>query len=126
MLIACITCGMPSVTGYCTTQCREATESPDMGSMSRRKGRRFENTVASELNTHSPATRISEAGSPGPDIQWMQRVWECKSRKSYASMNYYVKQLEDSHGVFLKENGGRILALMPLDELLDMMDEIGS
>ena len=92
---------------------------------SRAKGRRFENEVAGALDVSAPAARISEAGLPGPDVKWLDRFWECKSRKKYESMRYYATQLEDdNHGTIFKENGGPTLVLMHLDELLDLIDEI--
>lgn len=92
--------------------------------MSIRKGRVFENKVASELDSVSPARRVSVLGLSGPDVLFMDRFIECKWYQKYKSVKFYTGLLQDdNHIVAFKQDLGDTYVLMRLTEFADIVEE---
>ena len=95
-----------------------------MGASQRNKGRRGENELVGYLAAHQfPAKRISESGSPGPDIEAFNgRMVEVKRRANPPSLQIEA-WLQDVNLVAYRADHGEWRIVMPLTELLDLLDE---
>ena len=92
-----------------------------MGASERRKGRRAELEAAAILGG---AERISEAGSPGPDLRWRGRFVEVRRRESFQSMNQIVGELDGDAALYMTRlSRGDWFGVLRIDTLLDLLDE---
>ena len=93
-----------------------------MGKASRSKGRRAENEFVAKLRFYGfPAKRVSEAGSPGPDVEAFGRQVEVKRRAKLPVT--LEKWRRDADIVAMREDLGHWMLYMPVEVFLDILDE---
>jgi len=94
-----------------------------MGAYERRKGRRGENEFVAKLNFHGyDAERISEAGSPGPDVKAFNgRHIEVKRRKELPAT--LKRWMRDVPIAAVREDLGHWILCMSMETLLDIIEE---
>ncbi len=93
------------------------------GKKSYTKGRRGENDLVKLLVEYGiPASRISVPGLEGPDVRALHRDIEVKS---YAAgfFRFDYDNLEDAQILFKRASYERFLAVMRIEELLDLLDD---
>lgn len=93
------------------------------GKRSRRKGRQGENEIVKLLG--DDAKRVSEAGSPGPDVWWNGHYIEVRRRKEgYESMNVITSELEGEATLYMTRLDRKPwYVTLKLAVLQDMLDE---
>ena len=94
------------------------------GAHSRRKGRTGENELVGYLRANGHAAkRVSEAGSPGPDIEaFNHRLLEVKRRSNVPSQTI-EKWLSDVNLVAYRADNQEWTIVCRLSELLDLLEE---
>ncbi len=91
-----------------------------MGAAARRKGRRGENELADLIG----GVRVSEAGSPGPDVEWRGLTVEVKRRKTTQGFSLPDNLLRAAAGdlVALRADRGEWVLCMRPETLLALTE----